>query len=123
MPLAIETINPHERNTYIRQETQSQLNVPSYTEMTKMENGLSTDQSAAYRTIKNAYDLYNLILSMVRSNRHIAVATASSGIAALLVYIVKRAILCPKNDQVEIINNMIMNMISPPEMTYYSFNA
>ena len=73
-------------------------------ELATKERLLNADQREAYERIKHSYEtgsseayfidgpagtgktfLYSLILSMVRSNRHIALAVAGSGIAALLL--------------------------------------
>jgi hypothetical protein len=77
--------------------------LPSAVEFSRMKQSLNADQREAYDRIKHSYEtnsseayfidgpagtgkmLYSLILSMVRSNYHIAFAVAGSGITALLL--------------------------------------
>ena len=89
-------------NAFIADELNYPL--PSAEEFAMMEQSLNADQREAYDRIKHSYEmnsseayfidgpagtgktfLYSLILSMVRSNRDIALAVAGSGIAALLL--------------------------------------
>jgi len=100
-PVIMEQHGPN-ANAFIADELNYPL--PSAEEFALMERSLNADQREAYDRIKHSYEtnspeayfidgpagtgktfLYSLILSMVRSNRHIALAVAGSGIAALLL--------------------------------------
>ena len=100
-PVILEEHDPN-ANAFIADELNYSL--PSAEELAMMERSLNSDQRSAYDRIKHSYEtgsseayfidgpagtgktfLYSLILSMVRSNRHIALAVAGSGIAALLL--------------------------------------